>query len=523
MLFEVSWEVCNKVGGINTTITSKLSMVSTHFNDDYFLIGPYTGKNDNFIETEERNFKIINNSIEKHGIKCHYGRYLSFSGPKVILIDYKVSSLGIELLKNISSYYSVNLFLENWSGIDSAYFGALSGFIICEITKKYNNQVKMIAHFHEWMCGSGLLYLKMNKSKLPTIFTTHATVFGRYISKINLRFIDIHDVDKQAKKMHIYTKYTIEKLSANFADCFTAVSSLVAKEAEHFLGIYPDIITPNGLDFSYYTPNNDEDNKHINKIHLFSNIEKKLSYPISWDSQLIIYSGRCEFRNKGLDVLIDALLKYDKEAQRKIVFIGIILLQDHNLYCIVPPDNYYKTTEYNNDCLNDTTNIFIEQTKEFIKNKFNNIVPKNITYLFIPKFVHNKDGFLNMNYLDLLSIADLSIFPSNYEPWGYTPHESVICGVPTITTDKSGFGLWVKNQYPDIGGISVLDREGIDDCEFIDNLKNEIALILSTDTRKKMQRQNQSISIVKNMSWDIFYKYYLKAYDIAYLKHSNNG
>ena len=522
MLFEVSWEVCNKVGGINTTIISKLSIVSAHFNDDYCLIGPYTGRNDNFIETKEHNFKIINNSIENHGIECHYGRYFSFSGPKVILIDYKKSSLGMELLKNISSYYSANLFLENWSGIDYAYFGALSGFIIHEITKESNIQKKSIAHFHEWMCGSGLLYLKMNKSKLPTIFTTHATAFGRYISKMNLQLIDTHSVEKQAKRMHIYTKYILEKLSANLADCFTTVSSLVAKESEIFLGISPDVITPNGLDSPYFTSANHNVTKHVNKLHLFSKIEKKISNPISGDSQLIIYSGRCEFRNKGLDVLIVALSKYDQEVEKKIVFIGIILLQDHDLDCIIPPNKYFKSTKYNNDYINDTTNIFLEQTKEFIKNKFSRIESKNITYLFIPRFMHQEDGFLNMNYLDILSIADLSIFPSNYEPWGYTPHESAICGVPTITTDKSGFGIWVKNQYSDTGGISVLNRDGISDDEFIDNMKNNIMQILSTDKKIKMQQQNQSMSIVKNMSWNMFYNYYLEAYDIAYIKHNKD-
>lgn len=520
MLFEVSWEVCNKVGGINTTITSKLPIVSIHFNDNYFLIGPYTGRNENFVETKECIFKIINNSIEKHGIKCHYGRYFNSSGPKVILIEYKANSLGIELLKSISSYYSANLFLENWNGIDSAYFGALSGFIIHEITKKYNNQVKIIAHFHEWMCGSGLLYLKMNKSNLPTVFTTHATVFGRYISKINLHSVNIHNIDEQAKKMCIYTKFTLEKLSANFADCFTTVSSFVAKEAEQFLGVSPDVITPNGLDFLYYTSNDFLKNKHINKKHLFSTIEKKLSCHISYDSKLIIYSGRCEFRNKGLDVLIDALLKYDKEEQKKIVFIGIILLQDNNLNCIIPPNNYYMVENCNNYELNNATNIFVEQTKEFIKNKFKNSMPQNITYLFIPKFIHDKDGFLNINYCDLLSIADLSVFPSYYEPWGYTPHESVLCGVPTITTDKSGFGYWIKKRYIKTGGISVLDRDGIDDSKFVDNLKKDIDFHLSTDL--KTQQLNQSKSIVRNMTWNIFYKYYLEAYDIAYLKQNNN-
>lgn len=516
-LFEISWEICNKVGGINTTITSKLPSASNYFKSDYILIGPYTGNNDNFIEVKECN-KNLQKISEVYGVKCYHGTYFNSQGPKVILIDYKIL-LGKKLLEDISSHYSKDLFSENWDGIDSAFFGALSGFIINEITK--NRKRAIVAHFHEWMCGSGILYLKMCGNNIPTVFTTHATAFGRFLSKMDLKLKDINHIDDQAKTLRIYTKHILEKLSANSADCFTTVSALVAEESETYLGVTPDVITPNGLDQSCFSLFHYDNKKRIDKVQLFSILENKTSISIDKESQLIVYSGRCEFRNKGLDVLIDALKKYDSETEQRIVFIGIILLQEHNLDCIIPPSQYYMNEKSSNSHVCSATNNFLNQTKDFIERKFHHIRQEHITFFFIPMFVHPNDGFLNINYFDLLSIADLSIFPSNYEPWGYTPQESALCGVPTITTNKSGFGLWVKSNFPDTGIINVLNRDGVNDDVFVNDMKNKINEILSMN--KKKQRQKKTLEIIKKMSWDVFFEYYLRAYNIACIKNKIYG
>lgn len=514
LLFEVSWEVCNKVGGINTTITSKMSHAHNFFKNDYILIGPYTGRNDNFIEIKVCN-KNLQKIHDKYGINCYMGSYFNINGPKVILIDYR-GLLGKKLLEDISSFYSKDLFSESWSGIDAAFFGALSGFVINEISR-YSKK-RIVAHFHEWMCGSGLLYLKMCRSDIPTVFTTHATAFGRFLSKMDLNLVGINSIDEQAKALRIYTKHSLEKLTAASADCFTTVSSLVAKESELFYGVKPDVITPNGIDQSYFSFLHFDTNNKPDKSQLFSILENKTSFPVDKEAQLIIYSGRCEFRNKGLDVLIDALSKFDNDTERKVVFIGIILLQEPGLCCIVPPSYSFKSTKFNKGFNYSTTNAFLKLTMEFIERKFHNKTKKHVDYFFIPMFVHPDDGFLNMSYFDLLSIADLSIFPSNYEPWGYTPQESILCGVPTITTSKSGFGLWVKSNFSDTGIIHVLNRDGISDDEFVDNLKNKLNEVLSMDKEKLRQKRALSVDIVKRMSWDNFFDYYLKAYNIASIK-----
>ena len=170
-----------------------------------------------------------------------------------------------------------------------------------------------------------------------------------------------------------------------------------------------------------------------------------------------------------------------------------------------------------------TTNNFLNLTKDFIERKFHHTIQEHITFFFIPMFVHPNDGFLNINYFDLLSIADLSIFPSNYEPWGYTPQESTLCGVPTITTNKSGFGLWVKSNFPDTGIINVLNRDGVNDDIFVNDMKNKINEILSMNKGEKQQKKTQSLEIIKKMSWDVFFDYYLRAYNIACIKHKIYG
>ena len=82
-----------------------------------------------------------------------------------------------------------------------------------------------------------------------------------------------------------------------------------------------------------------------------------------------------------------------------------------------------------------------------------------VKVFFVPSYLKGNDGILNLTYYQLLSGLDVSVFPSYYEPWGYTPLESLAFGVPTVTTTLAGFGLWVKAHYSgNSAGIEIIER-----------------------------------------------------------------
>ena len=148
-----------------------------------------------------------------------------------------------------------------------------------------------------------------------------------------------------------------------------------------------------------------------------------------------------------------------------------------------------------------------------------NAKDSKVKVIFIPCYMDGKDGILDVTYYDLVLGNDLTVYPSYYEPWGYTPLESVAFHVPAITTDLAGFGLWVnslKGGYSELkDGVKVIHRSDYNYSEVADAIKDTVAEFSALkDTEIKKTRKNAA-DIAEKALWKHFIKYYYEAYDIA--------
>ena len=148
-----------------------------------------------------------------------------------------------------------------------------------------------------------------------------------------------------------------------------------------------------------------------------------------------------------------------------------------------------------------------------------NSAESKVKVIFVPCYLDGKDGILNLEYYDLVLGNDLSVYPSYYEPWGYTPLESVAFHVPTITTDLAGFGLWVnslKGRYSELkDGVKVIHRSDYNYSEVADVIKDTISEFsgLPENTIKTVRKN--AADIAEKALWKHFIKYYYEAYDVA--------
>ncbi|NCC70571.1 hypothetical protein EOM09_03235, partial [bacterium] len=321
-LFEICWEVCNKVGGIYTVINSKLFEVQKNF-ENYYLMGIYQEKNSEFIEEKiPKVYEIAYGNLLKKGIKLHFGKWNLKNRPNVILVEHLGYSSNINEIKTcLWEKYSIDSLNSNWHDFDEAILWSW----VCGITiKELSNFIdeKIIVHSHEWMSGGAILYLKtLNLEQIKTIFTTHATMLGRAMSGngqdiySNMENID---AEKKAYELNIQTKYHTEKALANISDVFTTVSHITGKEAEFFYKKKPDILLFNGFDvnhrnFDYYFHSFKKSRYLINEFieSYFYNY-----YNLNLDNALIFYtSGRYEIKNKGIDLMIDSLGKINEKLK----------------------------------------------------------------------------------------------------------------------------------------------------------------------------------------------------------------
>ena len=538
-IFEVSWEVCNKVGGIHTVITSKaLTLVNT-WGDKLIMIGPDVwkgeGENPEFIED-----KNLLASWRPHaaarGLKIKIGRWKITGNPIVILIDFTpFFSKKDEIFSDLWLRYKVDSLTGGWDYIEPALFGYAAGKLIeCFYHHHLTFSDKIIAQFHEWITGVGLLYLNEHVPQIGTVFTTHATVVGRCIAGNGLPLyskFDSYIADKEARDFNVTAKHSLEKMAASNADCFTTVSEITAKECEKFLEKKPDIITPNGFEdtivpdaFSF------KEKRTLARKKLLQVASMLFGYNVPDDSLLIIKSGRYEFRNKGIDLFIDALgeLKTNPELKKEI--ISFIFIPAHStgprkdlLERI--EDGYYGEsdggkilTHYLQGAENDPILNRIQQ------NNLDNRKDKKVKVVFVPVYMSGTDGIFNMHYYDLLVGFDLSAFPSYYEPWGYTPLESLAFHIPTITTNLTGFGMIIHTKSTGIGqGILVIDRNDNNDKDAVNKITLAINEFANKSPEEIKTAREAAFQLSKTALWKNFIEYYKSAYSIALSKSATRA
>ncbi len=528
-IFEVSWEVCNKIGGIHTVISTKLKSLQAQYGDKYMFIGPELNKdtqgNIEFIEDKEL-FADWKEQLAKEGVIIRIGRWKIIGEPIAILIDFTaLFSQKNEILAQLWEEYQLDSISGQWDYIEPVLFGYAAGQLIESFDKYYlDYNTKVAAHFHEWMTGAGILYLDSQAPHISRIFTTHATVLGRSIAGNGLNLYDdmeAYNPDVVSAEFDLKSKFSLEKNAAKHAHVFTTVSEVTARECEVLIGRKPDLITPNGFDNEIVPKGKEYTSLRKKSRKKMLAVGKALSgKDLKDDTFITIISGRYEYRNKGVDIYLQALKKIKpliEEGKNILAYITIPTAH------FGPDINLQKRLAGEDADIGDarlTHNLMDYEQDAIIQycnqNGLNNIGGSGLTVVFVPAYLTEDDGIFNVSYYDLLVGCDLSIFPSYYEPWGYTPLESVAFGVPSVTTNLAGFGKWVNQEFKvKHRGLTVLERTDENAEEIEDQLVKLILEIYQDSDQNRSKAVDESKEISNTALWSNLVKYYFDAYKLA--------
>lgn len=532
-LFEVSWEVCNTLSGIHTALMTKSPTVFNDLENNYILIGPDLRKdayiNSEFVE-DTGLLKNWKKKAASEGLIFRIGRWNIPSKPLVILVDFStfISSKN-DIFKDFWERYKLDSISGQWDYVEPAIFGYVVGKVI-ENFVKYNtaSHDKIVAHFHEWMSATGVLYLRSYAPYIATVFTTHSTSVGRALAAKQVPFysnLDTYDADNTAKEMGIEAKQSLEKIAANQADCFTTDSHITARECAQFLKKKVDIVTPNGFD-EIYLPNQDTEKKKKEIRDKFIHIAEALfDYPLSSDIKIVLTSGRYEFSNKGIDVFIDALASLKNDPNLKSEILAYIFVAANNYG---PKKGLINRMEHTDDHAEVKgkylTHSLHDSEYDTILNKIKEVGLENeeetkIKVVYVPAYINGNDGIFNDSFYNVLLGCDLTIFPSYYEPWGYMPLESLSLGVPTVTTSLTGFGTWMRDSGIDLNqAVRIIERTDSNYQEVVKEVAEKIIEYASYDEKQMLEEKKNAAKISKSIMWDQLIKHYHEAYHIALKK-----
>ena len=526
-LFEASWEVCNKVGGIHTVLASKSLNLSKELKNNHIHIGPDvwmdTAQNPEFTE-DPILFRTWRIAAAEEGLRVRVGRWNISGKPIAVLVDFsQFISKKNEIFTSLWEKFKLDSLSGQWDFIESALFGYAAGKVI-ESFVKFNLQPhhKVVAHFHEWMTGAGILYLKSVNAHVATIFTTHATVVGRCLACNNVPLYDSLNncnADEKARYYNVTSKHSLEKCAAANADVFTTVSDITAVECEKLLDKKVDIVTPNGFD-NGIVPSKDKRAEAVSEgRRALLDLASAMCGEECGDAFIIGISGRYEYKNKGIDVFLDVLgrLNNSSYSGRKVVAY-IMVPAGHN-----GPDKELaaKLAGNGSDYVTNTTHILNEPGSDAVLNRMKALNLDNrkggkVKVLFVPSYLNGDDGIVNKSYYDLLVGMDMTLFPSYYEPWGYTPLESLAFGVPTVTTTLAGFGLWVRSHYnASHPSIAIVPRNDSNYEQVVDSVHKVVLDMLSVSADTMAQYKENAAEVSEIALWKHNIYYYKQAYSLA--------
>lgn len=522
-LFETSWEVCNKIGGIYTVIATKAPLLCKELKDKYITVGPdvWIHKDAPDFTEDKSLFPSWRKKAKKEGLRVRIGRWNIQGSPIAFLVDF---SHYINEKNSILSYFwdtqKLDSYNAAWDFTESALFGYAVGKVIKSFVDfQVGNRERVICHFHEWMSGTGLLYLKNELPKVGTVFTTHATVLGRSLASNAMPLyneLNRFNPKEMAYRFGVQHKHFLEQKAAKKADSFTTVSEITARECTHFLQRTPDVITPNGFDKKLFLPEEIYKTKRAEAKQKITQIAEGLSAQSFEDKPFMIaISGRNEFRNKGIDAYLDALGALNKDESFKGNILAYVLIPFqheqpnpdllHNLNsaekiaCEQPYSTHIIKDDFHNQILNK-----IREQQLFNRNN------DRVKVYVCPSYLSGQDGVFNLPYYDVLSGFDFTVFPSYYEPWGYTPQESLCFGVPTLTTTLAGFGVWAQPfENP---SVKVVFRDDTNYPQVVESIIKSIKQVQALPTSEYKNWQKQALDLAQKTTWEHFIQYYYDAY-----------
>ena len=515
-LFEISWEVCNKIGGIHTVLATRATLLRDKFADKYITIGPdlwQHKENPEFVQ-DDTLFPSWLARTKEEGLRVRTGYWNIKGKPIAILVDF---SHYISEKNEILTYYwntqQLDSLNASWDFTESVLFGYAVGKVLDSfIHFQVGVRERAIAHFHEWMSGTALLYVKKELPQVGTIFTTHATVLGRSIAGNGwalYNYLEEYKPSELAYRFSVQHKHFLEAKAACEADVFTTVSDITAREAAHFLGRIPEVVTPNGFDESLISDRTSFLQKHKKAAAKLQEVAQKVTGTTFEKKPLFVaISGRNEFRNKGIDVFIDALQQINKDATFDQEVVAFILIPSE--YEGINTVGQAYTTHLVRDEYQSTILSKVKEAQLF------NQKQDKVKVVYCPSYLLGNDGVFDLSYYDLLYGIDLTVFPSYYEPWGYTPFESLCFGVPTITTTLAGFGTWALSHFPNENlALKVIRRDDSNYQEVVTGVVSQIEKIarLSPTAYEALWEDAQQIG--KAALWNKFFTFYQKAYELT--------
>lgn len=535
-LFESSWEVCNKVGGIYTVLSTRARTLQSANPDKVFFLGPDLWSKDNpaidFVEDKTLYASWCEYAKSEDEIKVRIGRWQVPGNPIVFLIDFKPFFNQRDILfAQMWEDFKVDS-MHAYGDYDESCIFAYAVAKTIESFYRFNHleSKRVVAHFNEWMLGMSSLYLHKNLPKIATLFTTHATSIGRSIAgndKPLYTYMEDYNGDQMAKELHMEAKHSLEKQAAHYADCFTTVSDITAVECEQLLEKKPDVVTPNGFEPGFVPVKSAYTKKrHDARTALIKLAEKLTGSKIDKSALLISTSGRYEYRNKGLDVFIEAMNRVRLSNAMKREAVAFILVPSDVKEARADLATIYKkdiktdqpmqmpfATHWLNHMEDDKILRYIQHLG------FTNSANEKLKIIYVPTYLSGNDGILDMPYYDLLVGMDVTVYPSYYEPWGYTPLESVAFGIPTITTNLAGFGLWAKkfisgNQVKE--GVSVVERTDSNYFEVAESVAKAIIELSKCSGVEYAKIRRKCRALANKAEWKNFISYYQQAYQIAF-------
>ena len=535
LLFETSWEVCNKVGGIYAVLSTKAKTLHKRYKDNLIFIGPDVWSADNpsptFIESKTPLEPWKHQALLPDGMRVRVGRWDVPGKPIAILVTFdSLYPYKDALYANMWNRYRVDS-LHAYGDYDESCMFAYAAALVIESVIKWKNDpaLRIVAHFDEWTTGMGLLHVKTHLPQVATVFTTHATSIGRSIcgnGKPLYDYMQGYYGDQMAAELNMQSKHSLEKAAAHAADAFTTVSDVTARECRQLLERYP-IVTPNGFEQNYVPKGAKFTAKRAAARECMLRVAGCLTGQHYGDNTLIVAtSGRLEMRNKGIDVYLDSVaslrdsLRFVSKKRKVLALVLVPAWMKSPRADLIESLHATKPHRLFDPVI---THHLHNQDSDPIYNRinvlgFHNDPQDKVTLIDVPCYLNGNDGIFNMTYYDLLAGLDAAVFPSYYEPWGYTPLESAAFGVPTITTDLAGFGQWVLDRFGDDSdryGVKVLHRT---DSNYDENVR-AIAMsmmnlfVMSDKENRAIRNANRTTS--KAASWDNFIDCYDKAYSQA--------
>ncbi len=584
LLFEVAWEVCWQLGGIYTVLRSKVASMQQRWGDRYCLIGPYNPSTA-AVEFEEAPTEgVIRTTLDKlrdQGIACHYGRWLVTGRPRVILLDYRARHGTLDTDKYLMwKDHGIPTHASDGEVNDVIAFG----FIVAEFFRLLSEALTgqpILAHFHEWMGGVAVPRIAHMRLPVATVFTTHATLLGRYLASNDPHFYDHlswFNPDAEADRYTIYPRFAIERAAAHAATVFTTVSEVTNREAEKLLGRAADAILPNGLNIHRFAALHEFQNLHSqykHRIHEFVMGHFFPSYSFDLDRTLYFFtSGRYEYRNKGYDLFIEAMWRLNQRlksmqdpptvvsfiitkamvrginvgalqaqaqfdelretcaeqqmAMGRRLFLSAVngripthvreLIDEDATVKLKRAIHAWRSSRWPSIVTHDLVDDVNDPILKHLRHRhLINGTDDPVKVIFHPQFVQSTSPLLSLDYDQFVRGCHMGIFPSYYEPWGYTPMEAVALGVPAVTTDLSGFGAYVQRHLDDPvqQGIAVLNRSTRSFDQAADDLADHLFQFCQLNRRQRIELRNRVESTSTNFDWDHLVHHYHDAHDLA--------